>query len=149
MPDDPTPPSIQIDDDWKAQARAEKQRLSGVDKPPPAAPAAAEETAGPGPAAGADAGRAQGAIPPATFETLVSTLATQSIMAMGGMADPRTGEPMLDLDLARHHIDTLSVLEAKTQNNLEDAERDLLGAALYELRSRYVQLSQASRPSAR
>ncbi|MEM6749586.1 MAG: DUF1844 domain-containing protein [Planctomycetota bacterium] len=148
MPDDP--PQIQIDDDWKAQARAEKQRLSGAADAGSSAgdeSATASDPAGRG-SPGSPPGSAPGGIPPASFETLISTIATQAIMAMGGMADPRTGEPMLDLELARHHIDTLGVLETKTAGNLGDDERDLLGSALYELRSRYVQLGQASRPSA-
>lgn len=128
-------PKIQIDSDWKAQARAEKERL--VEKTKAAdAPGAAAGKAG---AAGA------GGLPPATFDTLVSTMATQALFAMGAIPDPRTGQRMQHLDLARHHIDMLSVIELKTRGNLSEEETGLIAGTLYELRSRYIQLASAAR----
>jgi predicted kinase len=40
--------------------------------------------------------------------------------------------------MAKHQIDTLDVLEDKTKNNLSDDEKQLIDAALYEARMRYV-----------
>ena len=45
-----------------------------------------------------------------------------------------------DLGAARHVIDILGILQAKTKNNLEQAEERLLEAVLYDLRMRYVEL---------
>jgi hypothetical protein len=41
----------------------------------------------------------------------------------------------------------LSVVEEKTKGNLSDDESKLLAGALYELRSRYVQVANAGRGS--
>ena len=127
-------PKIHIDSDWKAQAQAEKQKLAEKSK------AAAK----PG-APGGGGGGAQGGLPPASFETLVSTMVTQALFSMGAIPDPRTGQRIQHLDLARHHIDMLTVLEEKTKNNLSEEEANLLSGALYELRTRYIQLSSAAR----
>jgi hypothetical protein len=130
-------PKLHIDSDWKAQAQAEKKKLAEQEK----------AKAGPGgEASGGSAGPGQ--IPPASFETLVSSLATQAVYALGGMQDPQTGQRMVDLQLARHAIDMLAVLEDKTQNNLSEEEADLLSQTLYELRNHYVQIGNAARAQA-
>jgi len=128
-------PKIHIDSDWKAQAQAEKQKLAEKSK------AAAK----PGAPGGGSGGGAQGGLPPASFETLISTMVTQALFAMGAIPDPRTGQRIQHLDLARHHIDMLTVLDEKTRGNLSEEETNLLSGALYELRTRYIQLSSAAR----
>jgi hypothetical protein len=133
MAGDEQAPKIQVDSDWKAQAQAEKQRLAEQAKAKPTAGAQAR-------------GGAPGAMPPANFELLVSTLATQALFAMGAIPDPRTGQRVAHLDLARHHIDMLTVLEEKTKGNLSEEESNMLAATLYELRTRYVQTASAARP---
>lgn len=127
-------PKIHIDSDWKAQAQAEKQKLAEKAK------AGGEKPGAPG------APRGQAGLPPATFETLVSTMVTQALFAMGAIPDPRTGQRMQHLDLARHHIDMLTVLEEKTKNNLSEEEATMLSGAVYELRTRYIQMASAQRP---
>jgi hypothetical protein len=137
MADEKQAPKIHIDSDWKAQAQAEKQKLAEKAK------AESPKAGGAGKAAAGAAGA--GGLPPANFETLVSTMVTQALFAMGAIADPRSGQRFQNLDLARHHIDMLSVLEDKTKNNLSEDETKLLAASLYELRSRYIQLANAAR----
>lgn len=122
------PKKIIIDDDWKSQAQAEKEEL-------------AREVEQQQAQAGAGRG-GQRELPEASFSTLVSTLATQALLALGGMEDPKTNRRYVDLDLAKHHIDTLSVLEEKTKGNLSDEEAKLLDQALYETRLTYVELAQ-------
>lgn len=129
MADSDDLPKIEIDSDWKAQAQAEKEKL-----------AAADDSAGDAPPIEGD-----GQLPPANFETLLSTFITQALFAMGAIPDPQTGQPVLHLDLARHHIDMLTVLEEKTKGNLSDDETKLLTGALYELRTRYVEVANAAR----
>ncbi len=147
-------PKIQIDSDWKAEAQREKEKLSEQAKARQAEAAAKSGASTTPGSAGAAAGRAGGAkagaaggreLPPATFETLMAQLATQALMYMGGYADPRTGEPVLQLDIARHHIDMLGVLEDKTKGNLTEEESKTLATTLYELRGRYVQIGNAAR----
>jgi hypothetical protein len=119
---------IIIDDDWKNQAQAEKEKLSEqVDKP-------AEGAAG-GP-------EGERGLPPASFTTLISSLVTQIFYSLGGIEDPQTGKRYLDLGLAKHHIDMLTVIEEKTKNNLTADEKKLLDQALYETRMQYVQIAQ-------
>ncbi len=127
-------PKIIVDDDWKSQAQAEKERLAeqveqGAKQPD--APTA-------GPAEGQERG-----LPPAGFAALVNSLIAQVFMALGGMEDPKTKRRIVDLELAKFHIDTLTMLEEKTAGNLTDDEKKLLDKATYETRMRYVQLAQS------
>ena len=69
-------------------------------------------------------------------------------MALGGMEDPQSGQRFVDLDLAKHHIDTLAMLEEKTKGNLSAEEAAALKNTLSELRMGFVQLVQGSPPSA-
>ncbi|MHB1157105.1 MAG: DUF1844 domain-containing protein [Phycisphaerales bacterium] len=137
---------LHIDSDWKSQAQAEKQRLAEeARKKEAAASASAKPQAAGAAGVGGDKGRTSGTgrqLPPADFRTLVSTMVTQAMFAMGMIPDPQTGRRMASLDMARHHIDMLSVIESKTKGNLDDEETKLLTSALYELRMQYVQLSQ-------
>jgi len=119
-------PKIVVDEDWKAQAEAEKERLAaGADAPP---------------GGGAAAGR--GDLPPANFLTLVSSLMTQVLFALGALQDPRGGRRPADPALAKHHVDTLAMLEEKTRGNLTDEEKEALDGALYEARMAYVRVAQ-------
>jgi len=126
-------PKIIVDEDWKAQAEAEKQRLAEQDK------TAASASAVEGQAAGS---QAPGTLPPASFATLVSGLVTQILFAMGACADPQTGRRYRNLTMAKHHIDTLGVLEEKTKGNLTPEEKQVLDSALYEVRVAYMQAVQ-------
>ena len=83
---DPANPEkkIIIDEDWKAQAQAEKEELAKKQKEAEAAKDAGAK-AGPGGAdAKAQAGSAAGMKwPEPSLELLVSTLATQAMVALG------------------------------------------------------------------
>jgi len=136
-------PKIIVDDDWKAQAQAEKERLAQqVEKKSAAAVSPAGAAAAPGGAAGSDEDSGERELPPASMTTLISSLVTQIFYALGGYEDPQTGRRFLDPGLAKHHIDTLGVLERKTQGNLTEDERKLLDHALYETRMQYVQICE-------
>jgi hypothetical protein len=58
------------------------------------------------------------------------------------MQDPKTGRRMVDLEMAKHHIDTLAMLEEKTKGNVSTEEKQALDQALYETRMQYVQIAQ-------
>ncbi|MEM9419286.1 MAG: DUF1844 domain-containing protein [Planctomycetota bacterium] len=136
MSDTDDTPKIQIDSDWKAQAQAEKEKLA----------AASKADAGSGSPENTDfGGPGGGELPPANFETLLSSFVTQALFAMGAIPDPQTGQPAMHLDLARYQIDMLSVLEEKTKGNLTEDEEKMLAGTLYELRTRYVQVANAQR----
>jgi len=122
-------PKIVVDDDWKAEAQAEKERLARQ----------AEKEKASQPPEGA--GRAR-QLPAASFSSLVNMLATQTMMALGGMQDPKTKRVLVDLELGKHHVDTLEVLVEKTKGNLTDDEKKMLDEALYHTRMLYVQMTQ-------
>lgn len=120
-------PKIHVDSDWKAEAQAEKERLASTER------AQARKSGG----------RARaGDLPPADFRTLIGVLASQAIMGLGAIGDPKTGRVVVDLPGAQFSIDLLSVLEQKTRGNLDEEERKELQQVLAELRSRYVEISQ-------
>lgn len=79
-------------------------------------------------------------IPPASFTVLISTIATQAMVALGSIADPRTNKPEVNLDLAKHFIDTLALLEGKTKGNLTDEESHLLASATSQLQMTFLNL---------
>jgi len=143
-------PKIIVDDDWKAQAQAEKQKLAEQAKAREevAAPSGSTSPAVPGDAGAGTPGGGGRQMPAASFETLISTMATQALFSMGAIPDPQTGQRMAHLDLARHHIDMLTIIEEKTKGNLSKEESDLLANTVYELRNRYVQLTMSQRPTA-
>ena len=138
-------PKIIVDDDWKQQAQAEKQKLAEQAKTAETAETAPVESQ-PQPADGQapdqDAEGQERQLPPPSFTTLVSSLATQAMMALGGFKDPNSDKVMVDLDLAKYHIDTLKVLEAKTKGNLDEEEKKLLEEASYQVQMLFVQVVQ-------
>jgi len=147
MPEDPQDkteqPKIIIDDDWKAQAQAEKERLAQEMDAEPPAPEAPAGPADQQPAQGGSDGAGR-EVPPASFPILVNSLLTQTFFSLGAIADPASGRRYVDLALAKHHIDMLGVLEEKTKGNLTEDETKLLDRAIYEARMQYVQTAQAA-----
>jgi len=133
-------PSLHIDNDWKKQAQEEKRRLveeeqkKAAQAPPSKAAAPAQE----GPTRGR--GRVALERPPPSCVALVNSLVTQALFYLGDLA-PQGGEPVVNLDMSKHQIDTLSILEEKTKGNLTEEEQKLLDTALYEARMRYVQVA--------
>ena len=75
------------------------------------------------------------------FGMIVSIFVNQAYMGLGAMADD-DGDPIVELPLAKHAIDLLGVLEEKTKGNLTAPERNYLENTLYELRMRYLRVSQ-------
>jgi len=127
-------PKIIVDDDWKSQARAEKEKLAADD-----ARAKADAAEGPGP----------GQIPDKLgFEDLIRLLATQALMYLGAFPDPQTGQAMLAPDLAKLHIDMLGVVQEKTKGNLSEDEKSVLDGTLHELRLQFAEIMKALQKAA-
>jgi hypothetical protein len=110
-------PRIQVDDDWKAEAAREKQKL-------------AEETR--------DVGR-KGPLPEPVFAEIINMIVMQALVALGGMTTPNGQQIPPDLDVAKHHIDALALLAEKTKGNLTNDEQKMLDSTLYEMQMRFVQ----------
>lgn len=142
---DPEKPKIIVDDDWKTKAQEEKEQLqreAEVQKQATESGEAAESNA-----TSAEPDTSAMPLPPASFAVLVSTLATQAMATMGQIPMP-DGKPVLQLDHAKHYIDTLAMLEDKTKGNLDADEMVMLNNVLHELRMTYVQASSQAKPSA-
>jgi len=124
-------------------AKARKPAPSAQSKP--ASPAAAG-TASSAPAGTADEAAADAdAIPPSrNFQMLIDFLTRNAAAMLGGMADPRTGQPFLDLEGARELIDMLDALREKTRGNLAKADEDLLIEVLGSLKLSFMELSKAA-----
>ena len=85
-------------------------------------------------------------IPPANFLFLVESILMQAQMQLGllNFGDPsgeNNEEPEVNLPLARHSVDLLSMLQEKTRGNLTIEEQRLLENGLTELRFRFVQVA--------
>jgi hypothetical protein len=78
------------------------------------------------------------------FENLVRSLGQNAAMLLGGYADPRTGQPMLDLEGAREMIDMLDVLREKTHGNLAAEEDSLLLDVLGNLKLAFMEMAKAA-----
>ena len=115
-------PKLIIDEDWKSQVQAEKEALERQKEHP----------SRPQPAAGP--------LPPATLAMLLTTLATQALVGLGQIPHPLSGKAEIQLDEAKHFIDTLEMLEAKTAGNRTPEEERLLENLLHELRLGYVEV---------
>jgi len=85
------------------------------------------------------------ALPPASFEFLAESLRLQAEMQLGLMRSGSDEEPPADLDLARHTIDLMAMLQEKTKGNLTLEEQRVLENSLTLLRFRYVQAFEAAR----
>lgn len=81
-------------------------------------------------------------MPEVTFQAFVMSLNTSVLYHLGEIADPVTGERTLDLDLARHGIDTLTMMQEKTKGNLTEDEGKMLKDLLYDAKLKFVQAAQ-------
>lgn len=85
------------------------------------------------------------AIPPSrSFQLMIDFLTRNAAAMLGGMADPRTGQPFVDIEGAREMIDMLDVLREKTNGNLAKADSDLLVEVLGSLKLSFMEISKAA-----
>lgn len=83
-----------------------------------------------------------------SFENLVRSLGQNAAMLLGGYADPRTGQPMLDLEGAREMIDMLDALREKTRGNLAPEEDTLVLDILGNLKLAFMEMTKAAAAAA-
>lgn len=81
-------------------------------------------------------------MPEVTFPAFVMSLNTSALYHLGEIADPATGKRIVDLDLARHAIDTLAMMQEKTKGNLSSDEEQMLKNILYDIKLRFVTASK-------
>ncbi len=125
-------PELVVDSDWKSQVEAENAAID-------------EKNRNEKNPSGEEEGKAQeidpSQIPPPSFTLLVTMFSTQAMSALGLIPHPITGKREIQLALAKHFIDLLGVIEAKSKGNLDDNEDQLIETTLHELRMIYVQQS--------
>jgi hypothetical protein len=119
---------IIIDEDWKAQVRAEKERTESGDRADERSHEAGEP-------------KQRATLPSANIGFLFSTLATQALLSLGLAPNPLSGKTDVDVEQAKHFIDMLAVLEEKTKGNLTDEEKRTLDSLLFDLRMAFVEVS--------
>ena len=77
------------------------------------------------------------------FSTHVLSLASSALIALGKMPAPDGKPHPIDLEMAKHLIDVIGMLEAKTKGNLDEAESKLVQSLLYDLRVAFVDAQKA------
>jgi len=81
-------------------------------------------------------------LPEVNFSSFLLSLSSSSLLHLGEIADPQSGEKKKDLALAKQSIDIISLLKDKTKGNLTQEEENLLHHLLYDLRMRFVKASE-------
>ncbi len=76
------------------------------------------------------------------FSLFISSLGMQTLMHLGEIANPFTKKNEKDLTQAKQTIDIISVLKDKTKGNLTEEESKILDGLLYELRMKYVKVTE-------
>ena len=82
------------------------------------------------------------------FLLLIEEYRLAAWIGLGKLKDPASGDVRRNLDLARHAIDTLGMLEHKTKGNLAVEEERFLRQALTDLRLNFVEEMKQPEPAA-
>jgi hypothetical protein len=81
------------------------------------------------------------------FIEFVMMHAQNAALFLGQIPNPKTGEPEINLDLARMFIDQLEMIQEKTRGNLTNEETMVLRNTLSNLQMAFVEASgTAGRP---
>lgn len=156
-------PNFKVTDRRLFNADGSPRDLPPEEKPEPIVAAAQEATA-PAPAPEAEATPAEPEVPPAaaeaapedeeefseedlaeardpaSFVSFVMSIASNAASALGMMEHPVTHQREVDVELGKHWIDVLGMLQKKTEGNLTPQERRMLEGLLADLRMQYVSL---------
>ena len=79
---------------------------------------------------------------PVSFTTLLLSLGSSAVMAMGLDKNPASGNFEKDLNVARFNIDMLRLLKEKTKGNLSVEEQQFFDSLLNDLQLKFVYVSQ-------
>jgi hypothetical protein len=121
---------IIVDEDWKSQVEAEREAAAKAKSAPAPAAATSKDDS---------AETIDPPMPPASFEMLLTTLATEALMALGQLPHPVTGKTETRRNQAKFLIDTVDVLRQKTAGNLTTSEQEVLDSLLHQMRLIFVQ----------
>ena len=76
------------------------------------------------------------------FIEFVMMHAQNAALFLGQIPNPKTGEPEINLDLARMFIDQLEMIQEKTRGNLTNEEAMVLRNTLSNLQMAYVEVAK-------
>ena len=157
-------PNFKVTDRRLFNADGSPRDLPPEEKPEPkvaaaaaaaaAPPAPAEPPSQPEPAATTEAAAEPGAEPeeefteadladardPASFVSFMMSIASNAASALGMMEHPVTHQREVDVELGKHWIDVLGMLQKKTAGNVTPQEKRMLEGLLADLRMQYVSL---------
>ncbi|NQU20008.1 MAG: DUF1844 domain-containing protein [Candidatus Nealsonbacteria bacterium] len=140
MPDEPKAESkIIVDEDWKSQIEAEKAAACGCGGHDSEAAAEPGSCAEPGPCA--ESGPAE-PLPPPSLTMLSGSLYLQGMISLGMLPPPNSDQPEVDLDHAKYAIDSIAMLQEKTEGNRTEQETSELERMLHEMRMVYVSVQE-------
>ena len=114
---------IIVDEDWKAEAQKEKEKLAAKEEKDEQQP------------------KRRGPLPKGDLAALISTLTTQAFFSMGAFKVEGQDDREPDLELAKYNIDMLETLEEKTKGNLSEDEAKVLAETLNQVRMAYVKMA--------
>jgi len=77
-------------------------------------------------------------LPPLDFSSVVILLYFPTLIQLGLVEDPGSGERREDLVLAKRNIDLLDLLKDRTKGNLEEDEAKFLEDVLSQLKMAYL-----------
>jgi hypothetical protein len=129
-----------------------------LSEPGPATASAAAEDSSINEPAGVEAGQTEeeafdeagipDAADPASFINFAMSIASNAASSLGLMEHPATGKREVDLELGKHWIDVLGMLQKKTKGNLTPQEAQIVEGWLADLRMQFVSLTSAKAPKA-
>jgi hypothetical protein len=90
----------------------------------------------------------EGAQDPASFLNFLMSIASNAASALGMMEHPVTHQREVDLELGKHWIDVLGMLEKKTKGNLTKQEEKMMEGLLSDLRMQFVSLANSPKSQA-
>jgi hypothetical protein len=73
------------------------------------------------------------------FAQLVLSFQAAAYQQMGKVVNPLSGKVERNLEMARHSIDMLAMIQDKTKGNLSESESGFISHVLTELRMNYVE----------
>ena len=80
------------------------------------------------------------------FIEFVMMHAQNAALFLGQIPNPKSGEPEINLDLARMFIDQLEMIQEKTRGNLTNEEAMVLRNTLSNLQMAFVEVSGGAQP---
>jgi hypothetical protein len=128
---------IFTDEDKDAEANDKKEQTHPATEEQAQSPPETEKTTEPEPSK-TDESEEQPQFPEINFPTFIVSLNASALLHLGAIEDPSTGQKTKNLPMAKQTIDILSMLEKKTDGNLDNEEKNLLKNILYDLRLMYV-----------